>query len=216
MEEKKLSSLAKLPNDTQAKMVKKAPEEPKPEVKSVVKSSAVVKRKGPIKRFLSKIFADDFDDIKTSIISDTLLPAVRDMIFDAIMGWLSMSLYGDTYRGSKSRFGRGGSHIDYGKISTGGYKKPSDRSIRSERSSDMSDLVFEYREDAMAVLDGIMDQMETYDSVSVADVYVLAGGTPNFTDNKYGWDNPSDLAKMKVVRVGREWSLKLPRPYPID
>lgn len=216
MEEKRVPIAARPEKDRTTKDKKLLDPVPnKPEIKSVVKSAASVKKKGPVKRFFSQIFADDVEDIKTSIVMDTLLPAIRDMIFDAVMGGLSIALFGDTYRSSKYR--KGSNHIDYGKISTG-IKHTVNRTIsqRSELSSSMDDLIFEYREDAVSVLDGIMDQMEQYESVSVADVYILAGIPSTITDNNYGWDNPGDLSKIKIVRIGGAWSLKLPRPYPID
>lgn len=217
MEEKRISSLAYPANShaSKEKETETKTEQLPKEVKSVVSKSARASKKGPIKRFFSKIFADDFDDIKTNIISDTLLPAIRDMIFDAIMGGLSMSLYGSTYAATNKRRS-GTSVINYGKISTSNSYSKDRLRDRRESSAVMEDLVFDSREDALSVLDGIMDLMETYDLVSVADVYSLAGFGTTPTDNKYGWDNPGDLAKMKIVRSGRDWCLKLPRPYPID
>lgn len=210
MEEKRLSSLAK-----PAARLTEAESKPlaQKEVTSVVSKSAKVSKKGPIKRMISKLFADDFEDIKTGIISDTLVPAIRDMIFDAITNGLSMSLYGNTYSGSKKRRnGSGGT--DYSRISsTGGRDRLKDR---RESSAVMGDLVFEEKDDAISVMDNIMDMMETYDLVSVADVYSAAGIHTTPTDNKYGWDNINDMSKMKIVRSGRDWCLKLPRPYPID
>lgn len=209
MEERRLSSLARPAGHVEHK------NEPKPaekEVTSVVSKGAKVSKKGPIKRVLSKLFADDFDDIKTGIISDTLIPALRDMIFDAITNGLSMSLYGNTYSGSKKR--RNGAGTDYSRISmTSSRDRLKDR---RESSAVMDDLIFEDKDDAISVMDNIMDLMETYNLVSVADVYSLAGFNPTPTDNKYGWDSITDLSKMKVVRSGRDWCLKLPRPYPID
>lgn len=214
MQERRLSSLAKPVADSKSKS-EEIPEPAIKEVKPVVSKNARASKKGPVKRALSKIFADDFDDIKTNIISDTLLPAIRDMIFDAITNGLSMSLYGTTHAGSNKRR-RGQVNTDYSKISS--TVSPARDRLRDRRESSavMEDLLFESREDALAVLDGVMDMMDTYELVSVADVYSLSGFGTTPTDNKYGWDNPSDLAKMKIVRVGRDWCLKIPKPYPID
>lgn len=219
MEERRVSPMAYPANSHASKEKKdqtkaeKAPAEPK-EIKSVVSKSAKEAKKGPIKRLMGKLFADDFDDIKTSIISDTVIPALRDMFFDAISGGLSMVLYGETYSGHKYRKSKG--YTDYGKISSVVGSSRERRERKNELSSSVEDLAFEYREDAVAVLDEIMDIMETYDMVSIADVYSLAGIPTQHTDNKYGWDNPTDIAKMKIARSGRDWVLKLPRPYPID
>lgn len=219
MEEKRVSPMAYPANSRASKEKKEknkpenAPAEPR-EIKPVVSKSAKEAKKGPIKRLMAKLFADDFDDIKTNIVSDTIIPALRDMLFDAVSGGLSMVLYGETYSSHKYRKSK--SHIDYGKISSGPGSSRERRERKSELSSSVEDLAFEYREDAVAVLDEIMEIMETYDMVSIADVYSLAGIPTQHTDNKYGWDNPADVAKMKIARSGRDWVLKLPKPYPID
>ena len=59
-----------------------------------------------------------------------------------------------------------------------------------------------------------MDELlETYDIVSVADLYDLVGKTCNYTDNKYGWTN---LRNAEPVRVRDGWLLKLPKAGPIN
>ena len=57
------------------------------------------------------------------------------------------------------------------------------------------------------------DLIETYESVSVADLYDLVGKPCNYTDNKYGWTN---IRNVEPVRVRDGYILKLPKAMPID
>lgn len=207
MEEKRISSLAFPANSDASKKRQGASNvetSPVKDIKQVSTKSAKASKKGPVKQLLLGVF------------HDTVLPALKDMFFDTISDGLSTALYGETYGGSRRAKDRK-KLFDYGKISTIGYSSVRDRlRDRKESSAVMEDLIFESREDAVLVLDGIIDIMETYELVSVADVYMLSGFGTTPTDNKYGWDSPSDIAKMKIARHGRDWCLKLPKPYPID
>ena len=59
-----------------------------------------------------------------------------------------------------------------------------------------------------------MDELiDTYGSVSVADMYDLVGMSCNYTDNKYGWTN---LRNAEPVRVRDGYLLKMPKATPID
>ena len=57
------------------------------------------------------------------------------------------------------------------------------------------------------------EAIETYQMVSVADLYDLVGVTGDYTDNKYGWTN---LRNAKVVRVRDGYMIDLPKALPIQ
>ena len=59
-----------------------------------------------------------------------------------------------------------------------------------------------------------MDELiETYGSVSVADMYDLVGISCEYTDNKYGWKN---IRTAEPVHVRDGYMLKLPRALPLN
>ena len=75
-------------------------------------------------------------------------------------------------------------------------------------------VVFESREEAEAVLDGLLENIRNYAYTSVADFYDLADvNRCAYLDNKHGWTN---LDKAKVVRLRDGYILNLPTPIPID
>ena len=64
------------------------------------------------------------------------------------------------------------------------------------------------------VLDKMFELLDTYQFVSVADLYDLVGVTGNYTDNKYGWTNLRGAEPVRMRDGG--YALKLPKAYPID
>ena len=67
--------------------------------------------------------------------------------------------------------------------------------------------------EADEVLTQLFDCVESYASVSVADLYEMVGLEVNFNDHKWGW---IDLRGSKVSRTRDGYQLNLPRPEAID
>lgn len=76
------------------------------------------------------------------------------------------------------------------------------------KSINVNDIVFDTRRDAETVLDAMVDIKNTYDVVTVADLYELSDLSSNYNDNRYGW---TDISGCKTVRVRDGYILKLPR-----
>lgn len=75
-------------------------------------------------------------------------------------------------------------------------------------------VIFESREEAEAVLDGLLENIRNYAYTSVADFYDLADVNNNtYKNNKFGW---VCLNKAKIVRIRNGYILDLPNPIPID
>jgi len=62
----------------------------------------------------------------------------------------------------------------------------------------------------------MMESIERYKYVSVADMYDMADLTAPFTSNKYGWTRVSDVARADIVKVDGDYVIKLPRVEPLD
>lgn len=172
----------------------------------------MVKKKPWYKRFLNACLADDSQDIKHYILVDTVLPAIKNMIFDTFSGALEMSLFG-TCSGSRNKCKNGSkSYVTYSGI----YSNNRNRSARSseERSKkSINDIFFSSRGDAEEVLSTMIEMIDTYDEVSVGSLYQLVGITPDFTDDKYGWTN---LSTASVSRNRDGYYINLPRPQILD
>ena len=106
--EMKLKPLATKKNDKQDDIKDK-------KIETVAKVK-MVKKKPWYKRFLNACLADDSQDIKHFILIDTVLPAIKNMIFDTFSGALEMSLFG-TCSGSRNKSKNGSkSYVTYSGI----------------------------------------------------------------------------------------------------
>lgn len=175
-------------------------------LEKVVNGSVKVRKKSHLKEAL---ISEDASNIKSYIVMDVLIPAIKKAISDIVKNGIEMLLYGDSGRSNGQRSPSSSvSYRDY-------YDRRDDRyrpnpSLRQGRSID--DLVIESRGEAEEVLTRMDELLETYKMVTVADFYDLVGVTCDYTDNNYGW---TSLRSAEVVRVRDGYIIKLPRALPI-
>ncbi len=185
---------------------------PEKKVGKVITGSAKSKKKGEMQKFADVFISEDVGNVKSYIIMEVLVPAVKKAISDIVTNGIDMILYGETGRTKKNSTA---SKESYGKF----YDRESDRR-RDYRSSgtrsgyDYDDIIFETRGDAESVLDAMNDIISQYGVVSVGDLYDLADvSTNNYAVNKYGW---TDISGCKPVRVRDGYILKLPKALPLN
>lgn len=182
----------------------------KKKIDKVVRGNVKTKKKSEIKKFTDIFLSEDVDDVKSYIMFDVLIPAVKKAISDIVVNGIDMLLYGETGHTKKSSTGSKVSYRSY-------YERERDR-YPSSRSSvrggyDFYDITLDNRGEAEEVLARMDDLMDTYGIVSVADLYDLVGEPSNYTDNKYGW---TDIRNASVVRTRDGYMLKLPKALPIN
>lgn len=175
----------------------------------VVTGAAKTKKKSEARRFLNIFAPDDAENVKSSILSDVIVPGVKAAIADVT----SIVLFGDTGRiGSRKS---DGSRIAYQKYYDD--RRDDRREYGRPRAAvgfEYDDIIFETRGDADLVLDQLESAIAKYEVASVADLYDLAGVTcRNYTANRYGW---SDIQSAKVVRTSEGYVIRLPRAVQIN
>ena len=178
-------------------------------VKKVVKpiAKATTKKKN---KLAETFISEDASNIKSYILMDVLVPAIKKAVIDIVTDGISMLFYGDTSHGNR-RSSTSASYISYNRYS--------DRDRRDDRTSygrsrySYDDIILQSRGEAEEVLDRMSEMIDTYGIVSVADMYDLVGIATNYTDNKYGWTN---LRNAEPIRVSNGYMLKLPKAGPID
>lgn len=203
--------MAEYPNNSHSAREKTGTAAGKTEKKldKVVTGAARTKKKSEARKFFNIFVPDDTENVKSSILSDVIVPGVKAAIADVI----SIVLFGDTGRigGRKS----GGSRIAYQKYYDD--RRDDRREYGRPRAAvgfEYDDIVFETRGDADLVLDQLESAIAKYDVASVADLYDLAGVTcRNYTANRYGW---SDIQAAKVVRTSDGYVIRLPRAVQIN
>lgn len=188
----------------------KAENSEKKKIEPVVKSGAKLRKKNEFQKVAGSIISEDAKSVKSYILMDVLVPAIKDAIEDIVTNGIRMLLRGDT---SARRSGPSGgiSHISYNKA----YDRRDRSSLSRPRGvMDFDDLILPTRYEAEEVLRSLDDLMETYRIVSVADMYEAAGIRDfEYTARNYGW---KDIRRAEVVHVRNGYWLKMPNVSPID
>ena len=182
----------------------------KKKIEPVVKSGAKLRKKNELQKVAGSIISEDAKSVKSYILMDVLVPAIKDGIEDIVTNGIRMLLRGDT---SARRSGPSGgiSHISYNKA----YDRRDRSSLDRPRGvMDFDDLILPTRYEAEEVLRSLDDLIETYRIVSVADMYEAAGIRDfEYTARNYGW---KDIRRAEVVHVRNGYWLKMPNVSPID
>lgn len=180
-------------------------------VSKVVSGSVRTKKKSEAKKLADVFISEDVSNVKSYILMDVLVPAIKKAISDIVTNGVDMILYGGS---GGSRKHSPASKISYNRY----YDRSSDRrdysASRARNGLDYDDIVFDNRGDAEAVLTAMEDVIDQFGVVSVGDLYDLAEiSTTNYAVNKYGW---TDIRSANVVHSRDGYMLKLPRALPLD
>lgn len=178
-------------------------------IEKVVKGTVRTKKRSGLTKITDQLVSEDVNNVKSYILTDVFIPAVKKLVYDIITDGFSMILYGSTGAGKKKTIG---SNVSYRQFYD---RRDDDRRTLSTSSSrfEYDDLIFDSRGEAEAVLNQMDVIIDTYGFVSVADLYDLADLSAPYTSNKYGWTNVS-TADVARLRDGG-YVIKLPRAMPI-
>ena len=203
-----MSELDFKPNSHKSKELLRDNSEEKKRVEKVVQGNVKIRKKSEIRKMADVFISEDVKNVKSYVLMDVLVPAIKKAISDIVTNGIDMILYGETGRTKRS----GSSHyVSYKDYSTRKDIRPSEDSrTRSGYSHD--DIVLDSRGEAEEVLLRMDELIDTYGVASVADLYDLLGKSCNYTDNKYGWTN---LRNAEPIRVRDGYLLKLPKAGPI-
>ena len=180
-------------------------------VEAVITGKAKTRKKGEMQKFADVFIAEDANNVKSYILMEVIIPAVKKAISDIVTTGIDMILYGEAGRSRKNGAASKVSYRNY-------YEQESGRtragSAGRRSSFDYDDVIFDTRGDAEAVLDAMNDIISQYGTVSVSDFYDLSRvPNDNYTMNRYGWTN---IGGATAVRVRDGYILKLPRAIPLN
>lgn len=203
------------PNSHRSKELKKAEaaSEPEKRVQKVV-SGNVKTRKNEVRKFADIFISEDASNVKSYIFMDVLVPAIKKAISDIVTDGIDMILYGGSGGGSARRRSSSGNKVSYRSYYD---DRRDDRGGRSRYEShnrfDYDDLVFENRGQAEAVREAMLDTIEDYGLVTVADMYDMADLAAPYTSARYGW---TSIRNSEVKRVKDGYIINLPKAVVID
>lgn len=176
-------------------------------VEKVVRGKVKTKQNG-VRKWRDFFISEDANSIGNYILMDVLAPTIKETLYKIVVNSIDIALFGGTGGGNR----RDGKRSTHDKISFRDYNGISRREERSysntARDAGYQDIVYETRADARDVLDSMDEVLETYDAVSVMDMYDLSGLTCDHTLNNYGW---TDIRNAKIVPVSDGYIIKMPR-----
>lgn len=190
------------------------PETPKEKVvENVINGDEFVSRKRSLgKKIVNILFNGDIQDVKSYVINDVLIPAVKETIFEMVNKGLDMVLFGGSSRSASKQSNQ--TYISYNNYSKRGTSETRQRSVRrSDERFDEEELIFRERGPAELVLEKLYAIFEEYHIVTKADLNDILNRSGNFTDNNWGL---TDMSGACVERVRGGYLLKLPRWKHLD
>lgn len=181
-------------------------------IEKVVTGVAKTRKKSEMRKFADIFSSEDVANVKSVVLSDILIPKVKDLFWAISTNVLSMFLYGESRPTDRRDSGHKVSYRSY-------YEKERDRFkdrdvARAGSGFDYDEILFDSYGDAELVLSEMEGVIESYGFVSVADFYDMADvSNHNYLANRYGWTN---LASAKSVPVNGGYIIKLPKARPLD
>jgi hypothetical protein len=206
------------------------PKKPKKEIVKVVKGE-VVRAPAPWGSKLKSIFfGADFKRVSYYVGSEVLLPAIRRMIYDTGTAALGQAIFGEApiQRKRDPQFpGDYKSRIQYNQQYGGPLARARmleeeelDRArlrrgtttSRRPGTFSMDDFAHPTRDDAATTLETMLECIDQYKEVTVAEYYEMIGIPSNYMDHKWGWTYLAD-AEIRQTRHG--FVLDLPKAEPL-
>ena len=191
----------------------KAKEGASPEKKVIAK--AKVQKKSAVKEALRTFFAQDLPEIAEHLIVDVAIPAAKNAITDMVTQGIQQLLYGEVDSRRRSISGYTSYSRSSRDYSGGAYyesRRTERREPRQQKPTNVEDLVFDTRGDAVDVIEYIAETIEEYGQVSVADLMSSVGIQPRYTDERWGWTT-TDAFELRQIREG--WLVSADRPEPL-
>jgi len=194
----------------------KAEEAPPEKVLVKITTGTVVQKKKPFgHKFKVIFFGGEFKDVVNYIAYDVILPGVRDVVFDTIKNGAQRAIYGNrgpvTYSRQQSQ-----PRVQYNNP-VRRFSDPRQQQTVAlphqgphpykQNRMEMNDVIFSSREDAVQVLDTMINCVEMYGVVSLADLYELVGLPQSHIHQKWGWTHVTST-DIKQIRDG--FLLELP------
>ena len=147
---------------------------PSKRVEKVVNGTAKTRKQSEVKKFAGIFMPDEVGDVKTFIITDVVIPGLKNAIADVV----SIVLFGEAGRiGTRKNAGSKVSYQRYYDDPRRDDRRNYNQRPRPVAGFEFDDIIFDNRGDADLVLDQLESAIANYGMASVLDLYDLAGLT---------------------------------------
>ena len=180
-------------------------------VKKVTSGVVKTKKKSEVSNLKSIFISEDIRNVGEYILTDVIIPAVKNALSDTVSNGINMLLYGDAGRNRKSSAPKISYSQYYADRNAGGAVVNRNA---ARTGWDYDEITFESRGDAERVLTELDEAIDRYGGISVGDLYNAAGvTTDNYAVNKYGWTN---IRSAEVIRARDGYVIKMPKASPLN
>ena len=210
------------PNSHKYHEEKKAVERQK--VDAIVEGAAS-KKKASAGRKLKEALIGDAEEVRSYLLWDVLIPAVKDTMVDLIKAFAE-GIFHSAGSGARNQYVRRDGQRSYVSYSSYGdmrgrrryYDGPAERprahaSYNARAAFDFEEVLFKKRSDAEKVMNAMAEKTMECGMVSVADMYEYSKLKSEYTDIEYGW---YEIDGAYVDRVRDGYVIRLPRPERLD
>lgn len=187
-------------------------EKPPKRAEKVVTKEVTVKKESFGKKIFDIFIAEDWTAVKDYVIYEKFLPYLKDSLRDSLISGVDMIFGGGGQ--VRPRSSSTNSKTSYQSYYDKNSKTPSKKPSGFQGRHGVDELIFEDRYEAEMVLKKMIEILEQYDHVTVADYYEFADVPSDYTDYDWGWKS---LETAQTVRLtSGEYTIKLPRVIHID
>lgn len=177
-----------------------------------VVTGKVSTRKNNTRKITDMFISEDASNVKQYVVMDVIVPAFKKLVYDIFTDGIDMILYGGTGEGKRKT--SSGSKVSYRKYYDDRRDDRRESRYSDRNRFDYDDIEFESRGEAEAVRMEMLDCIDRYGTVSVADMYDMAGLAAPYTSSKFGWSSIR-TAEVKRVRGGK-YIIDLPKAIAFD
>ena len=210
-----------IPSNSNAGRQRPEPRDEEARMTQVVTGKVVTRKKPMGRRFKETFIVGTGSNVRAYVFEDVIVPNIKDMIADVMIGSVERTLFGEGRSGGGRRRGGGGgngsgSYTRYGssdKRDREGRDGGRDISRRARSQHDFDEIIIDSRIEAEEVLDKLYEFLSKYKEVKVSDLYDACNITWQYTDNKWGWTSLQGSSVERVRSGG--YVLILPDPKPL-
>lgn len=195
------------------------------QTQKVISGDAEVRRRPLGQRFMKTFFGGSFKDFGRHIVMDVVAPGLRDVAAEGLHASIDQTVGGGrrsmnmpTTSVAGGIFGRVMTNYNQQPSSVLGMHRPDPRQAAPSvpqpqyNEDDFEQLFIANRGDAEIVVDTMLDLLQEYGKVSIANVKGILGKSSLWTDNDWGW---KDLNGIAPRRHHGGYVIDLPRPVSL-
>lgn len=186
--------------------------EERPTLEKIVEGKVVQRKQPWYRRWAGTLIADDASSVREWVMTEVVIPSIRNFIADTIKGSTDRIFYGGPRARGVGRIGeRGSLRTRYDLMSDPG-ERPRQLSREDRARHHFDAVVLSSHQEGVEVIEALIEQIAKYRSASVADLYDLLGVTGSYADRRWGW---TDLRNADVRPVRDGFLLDLPQPISL-